>query len=202
MRERRLTLLTTVLALAFVTLLATPIAASAASGLSPTISIDPADAGPGSSVDVIGLDFSAGQVVGLRLITVEGEVGLGTATIGARGYFRETVTLPAQFAPGRWELRASATDGLIAVHLFDAGVASSGVAAAVVADATSSTEETAAAVSGNSATDILVMLVIALLIAGVGGGAALAWYQVHRDDQQPGMSTGEDPFWAGAHSEP
>ena len=190
------------LALAFVTLLATPIAASAAAGLSPSISIDPADAGPGSSVDVIGLDFPAGQVVDLQLTTVEGEVRLSTATIESGGFFRETVALPAEFPAGFWELRAIAPDGSVAVHLFDAGVASSGAAAAALADATIPSEGAAATAGGNSAADILVMLVIALLIAGIGGGAVLAWYQVHRDDEQPGMSTGQDPFWSGAHSEP
>jgi len=61
MRERRQTLLPTVLALTFVALLVTPIAAMAASGLPATVAMNPESAGPGTTVEITGLDFPSGQ---------------------------------------------------------------------------------------------------------------------------------------------
>ena len=195
MRERRQTLLPTVLALTFVALLVTPIAAMAASGLPATVAMNPESAGPGTTVEITGLDFPSGQPVELQLTTTAGPVHLATATTADGGYFRQAVTLPADAPPGFWELRATGSDGSVAVHIFEAGE----VAPTLVGDtATTGGETVGAAASGNSAADIVVMLVIALLIASVGGGIAYVWHQSKVGDEQPGMSAGEDPIWSGA----
>jgi hypothetical protein len=40
-----------------------------------------------------------------------------------------------------------------------------------------------------------------MLIGGIGGAAAFVYYQTHRPEGQPGMSTGDDPIWANATSD-
>lgn len=197
MRMRRQTLLPSVLAMTFVTLLALPITAAAASGLPATITMQPAAAGPGAQVELVGIDFPSGQGVDLQLTTVAGSVHLATATTEAGGYFRQKVTLPADVAPGYWELRATGTTGTVAVHIFEAGPAVLAVGAAGPA-------ETAvpATPSGNtSGANLLVLLVLFAVIGGIGGAAAYMYYQVHRPTGDPGMATGADPIWAGASSD-
>lgn len=196
MRETRPNLLHIVLALTFVALLVTPIAATAASGLPATVTMNPESAGPGTTVEITGLDFPAGQAVQLQLTTTDGAIHLGTATPEEGGYFRHVVTLPLDAPPGFWELRATGVDGSMAVHVFEAGEVAPALGGeeAVAADG----EVAEASTSGNSASDIAVMLVIALLIAGVGGGIWYVWYQSKIGDLQPGMSAGEDPIWSGS----
>jgi hypothetical protein len=196
MRERRHTLLPTVLALAFVALLVTPIAAMAASGLPATVTMNPESAEPGTTVEVTGLDFPVGQPVQLQLTTTAGAIHLGTATTTDGGYFQEAVTLPLDAPAGFWELRATGADGSVAVHIFEAGEVATALVGDAAAAAAGETEE--AATSGNSASDIMVMLIFAVLIAGVGGGIGYVWYQSKLGDAQPGMSAGEDPIWSGA----
>jgi hypothetical protein len=190
-------MLSSVLALTFVALLVTPIAAMAASGLPATVTMIPEAAGPGATVEVTGLDFPANQAVQLQLTTTAGAVHLGTATTADGGYFREVVTLPGDAPPGLWELRASGPDGSVAAHVFEAGEA-----VVAVETAELSTDPALAALSsGNSTSDIVVMLVFALLIAGVGGGIAYVYYQSKLGDNQPGMSAGADPIWSGGGNE-
>jgi hypothetical protein len=200
MRERRRTPILTVLALTFVALVVTPIAAVAASGLPATITMTPEHAGPGASIEVAGIDFPANAAVEIQLTTVEGAVYLGTATTADGGYFRESVVLPVDATAGTWELRAigaDGADGAVAVHPFQAGQA------AVAAEGTTAEAATAsAAATGNSTGDIIVMLVFAVLIAGVGGGIAYVYHQTKHGHEQPGMSVGEDPIWGGASDEP
>ena len=195
MRERRQTLLGSVLALTFVSLLVTPLAAFGASGLPATISMNPATAGPGTRVEVVGLDFAAGQDVDLQLTTTTGPIHLATATTEDGGYFRHSVTLPADVAPGFWELRATGPGGAVAVLIFEAGEAVLAAAPVEAADAT------LAAAGGSTSGDLLVVLVLLLLVGGIAAAAGFVYYQTHRSDDQPGMAAGEDPIWSGAHSD-
>jgi hypothetical protein len=171
----------------------------AASGLPATITMRPSVAGPGEEVEVAGLDFPSGDVVDLQITTADGTVYLGTLDVAEGGYFRQTVTLPADAPPGFWELRAASPDGTTAVHVFE----SSGPPAAVPPAAPPAETTTApAASSGNSASDIIVMLTFALLLAAVGGALAYAWYLAHGGDRQPGMAAGDDPIWSNAGEAP
>jgi hypothetical protein len=190
MRERRQILLPTVLALTFVALLVTPIAAMAASGLPATITMNSESAGPGATVEVTGLDFPANTAVELQLTTADGAAPIGTATTADGGYFREVLTLPANAPAGTWQIEASAPDGSNATLAFTVAAAElvSSDAAAVVAS------------EGNSLADIVVMIIIAGLIAAVGGGILYVWNQSKVGDAQPGMSTGADPIWSGQAS--
>lgn len=192
MRMTRQTL-PTVLALAFVALLVTPIIATASSGLPATVTMNPSVAGPGSIVEVTGIDFPDDHVVTIELGTIAGSVDVAVVKTAEGGYFRELVTLPAEVAPGSWELRATAIDGASASHEFQA-------VAGVLADASAPlpVAEAGLTSSSNSGTDIMVMLVLAVLLAALGGGAAYAWREAHADGQQAGMGTGDDPIWAGA----
>ena len=196
MRERRRTPLPAVLALTFATLLALPIAASGASGLPATITMQPSAAGPGAEVQIVGIDFPGSQTVELRLTTTAGPVQLATATTEAGGYFRQQVTLPTDVAPGFWELRATGSDGTVAAHLFEARPA-------VAAQAAVEQSATAAspAGSGPSGANLLVVLVLLLLVGGIGGTAAFVYYRIHRPGSDPGMAAGDDPIWAGASSD-
>jgi hypothetical protein len=177
-------------------------AASAASGLPPTITMNPGQAGPGSQVEVLGLDFPAATQVELLLTTTAGPVPLGSATTGEGGYFRQVVTFPPEVAPGFWELRASAPGGVVAVTIFEAEVPS----AAAGPDAGAQTATTAAAAQASSGTlidpNLVVMLVLLLLVVAVGGAATFVWYQTHRREGEPGMGTGDDPIWSGASGQP
>jgi hypothetical protein len=180
---------------ALLALLVAPLAARAASGLPPTITITPESVEPGAQIQVAGLDFPAGQTVELQLTTTAGAVHLGTASVEEGGYFRQPVTLPADVAPGFWELRASAPDGSVAVLIVEAGEASPALAAPQEA-------APAPAASGSaSGTDAMVLLVLALLATVVGGSLAYARYLSRHDGRQPGMSAGDDPIWSGATSD-
>lgn len=180
-----------VLVLAFVALLVTPIAAGAASGLPATISLEPATAPAGSTVEVIGLDFPTGGEVDLQVTTTAGVVPLATVAADVGGYFRQAVTLPLDAPAGFWEIRATAADGSVAVSMLEAAPAPIDA----VADAAPATA------AGNSLSDIVVMLIFALVIAGVGGGTWYVWYMARMGEGQPGMSIGEDPIWSSGHSE-
>lgn len=195
MSERGWSLIPSVLALTVAALLVAPMAASAASGLPASVTMAPEAAGPGASIEVTGLDFPSNQAVDLQLTTTAGPVHLGTATTVDDGYFRQAFTLPQDAPAGYWELRATASDGSVAVHLFESSAA---VQLAAAADTASGT---VASSSGNSAGDIMVMLVFALLSAGVGGGAFYVYYQSKLAGVQPGMSDGADPIWSGAATE-
>lgn len=199
MRERRLPTTPSVLALALVALLVTPFAASAASGLPSTITMTPERAGPGSQVEIVGLDFPAGRTVDLRLTTTAGAVHLATTAIEEGGYFRQSLELPADVAPGFWELRATSDTGAVAVHIFEA---TSGPAAAVVD--TAAAQDVAvepAASSGMFGSNLLVLLVLAVLIGVVGGAVVYVWRQMRRPEGEPGMGSGDDPIWSGATTE-
>ncbi len=179
--------------LALVSLLVTPVVAMASSGLPATITMRPAAAGPGSTVEVTGIDFPADQLVEVQLSTSAGSSDLAVVMASDEGYFRSFVPLPSDTPSGLWELRAVALDGTTASHAFDA-------ASAAVVDAARavnlSAEASLVGRSGNSSTDIMVMLVLAVLLAAVGGAAAYAWREVHSEGRQPGMGAGDDPIWS------
>ncbi len=181
------------LALTVVALLVAPLAATAASGLPPTVTMVPETAGPGADVEISGLDFPANQTIDLQLTTTAGPVHLGTANTVDGGYFRQSVTLPVDAPAGFWELRATAPDGSVAVHLFEATDAAAITEAAEAASLAAQTSG-----GGNSIGDIAVMLVFALLIAGIGGAIYYVYYQSKMGDTQPGMSMGADPIWSGS----
>jgi hypothetical protein len=191
MRERRSTLLPSVLTLTVVALLVTPALALAGSGLPATVTISPQRAGPGERVEVTGLDFAPGQTVELTLTTTAGSVPLGSVAPEAGGFFRQLVMLPADVAPGFWELRATAPDGTVAVHIYE-------TAGALPEAATAAAASTSVEAGGTSGADLLVLLIVLGIIVGVGGAVAFVWYHVHRKDQHPGMSAGDDPIWGGA----
>ena len=213
MRERRERTLAPGMLLAMAALLVMASTAVAASGLPATVSMDPASAEPGSEVEVTGLDFPSGQAIELQLTTTSGPVHLATVTTEEGGYFRQSVTLPTDVAPGPWELRAIAPNGMVAVHSLEAGTAPAAVhpadeAAGDPATETTgdpATESTVATATdqttprGNSAADIMVMLVFAVLIAAVGGAFVFAWKQTHGSTRQPGMGAGDDPIWSGVN---
>jgi hypothetical protein len=195
MRERR-TMVASVLMLVVGLSVATASAALAASGLPATISMEPATAGPGETVEVAGLDFPAGGAVDLQATTPAGRVHLATVEVADGGYFRQSVTLPADGPPGFWELRATTADGVTAALVFEAVTPPGAVEPA--APVTEVASQPAAA-QGNSPADIMVMLIIALLIAAVGGALVFAWQQTRAASRQPGMGAGDDPIWSGAN---
>ena len=194
MAHRRTTHIPALLMVTLLALLATPVAMFAASGLPATLTMTPDVAGPGQQVEVTGLDFPANAAVDLQLTSVAGAVSLGTAQTAEGGFFRQTLTLPADAAAGYWELRATGADGSVAVHLFEATAASSAIGAAEVGQGT---VVEALSAGGNSSGDIVVLLVFAVIIAAVGGAAAYVYFQLKHGNEQPGMSSGEDPIWGG-----
>ncbi len=195
MRDRRHIPLPALLMLVVVSLVVTPVVAMASSGLPATITMKPAAAGPGSTVEVTGIDFPGDQLVEVLLFTSAGSSDLAVIMASDEGYFRSFVTLPSDTPAGLWEMRASALDGTTASHAFDAASAPTVDAAGAV---TLSAEASLAGRSGNSSTDIMVMLVLAVLLAAVGGAAAYAWREVHSEGRQPGMGAGDDPIWSFA----
>jgi hypothetical protein len=190
MREKLQNHLPSVLALTFVALLIVPLTAAAASGLPATVSMNPASAAPGATVEVTGLEFPGLDVVELHLATSAGRIHLLDTVTADSGYFREVIALPADVAAGTWEVQASALDGSTASHRFDAAAAAS---AALAAGSTT----TAVAGSGNSGANVVFMLVIAGLLAAVGGSVVHVVREVRRGDRQPGMGAGDDPIWSG-----
>lgn len=197
MRERRLSPIPSVLASTLVALLLAPMAAMAASGLPSTITMSPASAGPGSVVEVVGIDFPGGQQLELQLTTTAGPVSLATTTVEEGGYFRQSVTFPADVAPGFWELRATAANGTAAVQIFES------TAGTAIAPAAEQVAATTPAAVGSGALDgnLITLIVLALLIGGVGGAAVYVYQQIRHPKVDPGMAAGEDPIWAGASGE-
>src|SRR5687768_3636258 len=117
---RRLQRIPCMLALALVALSFPVAAATAASGLPPTIAMNPETAGPGATVEIVGLDFPAEGAIELQVTTTAGPVSLGTTVASEGGYFRQAVTLPLDVEPGFWEVRATGPGGAAAVHIFEA----------------------------------------------------------------------------------
>jgi hypothetical protein len=198
MRDGRPTRHSNVLLLVLLAVLASPLAALASSGLPPTITMDPAAAGPGSVVEISGIDFPAKQLVEVQLDSAAGRTDLALIVTSDAGYLRAFVQLPADLEAGSWELRATALDGSSASHAFDA-------ASAQTVDASGASPASAEAGlsvrRGNTGSDIMVMLILAVLLAAVGGGAAYAWREVHGERVQPGMGAGSDPIWSLAGSD-
>lgn len=191
MREVRLPLIPSVLASALLALLLTPMSVIGASGLPATITMSPANAGPGSTVEVVGIDFPAGQPLEISLTTTSGQLVLDETTVEAGGYFRTAVTFPDDVAPGFWELRATAGDGRTAVHIFES-LAGRVVAPAVEAPVT----QTPVASGGGIDGTLVTLVVLALLIGGVGGASIYVWGLLKHPKGDPGMATGDDPIWA------
>lgn len=194
MRTRLQTLPPSVLALTLVSLLIAPVAALAQSG-APAISMYPETAGPGSTVEITGIDFPPARVVEVQLATPDGTIALTTATTSPEGDFRRIVALPLGVTEGAWELRATAADGTTSAYPF---VTSPDAAAAVAAAASAALASTTSA--GNSGGDIALMLIIAAVLGGLAFGAMLVYRQV-KDEAPPGMGKGDDLIWGGGSAE-
>jgi hypothetical protein len=189
MRTRLQTLLPSVLALTLVSLLAAPLAALAQSGAS-AISMYPETAGPGSTVEVTGIDFPPERVVEVQLMTPDGTVPLTTATTSTVGDFRQIVALPMGVTDGAWELQAKAADGTTSTFSFvttlDAAVGEPGAA----------DEAASPAPTGNSSGDIALMLIVAVVLGGIAFGVMIVYRQI-KDESPPGMGRGDDLIWGG-----
>jgi hypothetical protein len=194
MRTRLQTLLPSVLALTLVSLLVAPIAVLAQGA--PAISMYPETAGPGSTIEITGIDFPPERVVEVQLATPDGTTPLTSATTGPEGDFRQILALPIGLTEGAWELQATAADGTTSRFAFatspDAGVAAAAAAAAAAGPAV----EGPATTSGNSSSDIALMLIIAVVLGGVAFGAMFVYRQL-RADSPPGMGKGDDLIWGG-----
>ena len=200
MRTRLQTVLPSVLVLTLVSLLVAPIAVLAQGA--PAISMYPETAGPGSTVEITGIDFPPERVVEVQLATPDGTRPLTTATTSPDGDFRQILSLPIGLTGGAWELRVNAADGTTSTFAFltspDAAVEAAEAAQAVSAvDAATITTTTT---SGNSGNDIAVMLIIAVVLGGVALGAMVAYRQL-RADRLPGMGKGDDLIWGGGSAE-
>ncbi len=190
MRTRLQTLLPSVLALTLVSLLLVPLVATAQS---PAISMYPETAGPGSTVEIAGIDFPPGRVVEVQLATPDGAVPLTTATTSPEGDFRQILALPLGVTEGAWELQATAADGTTSTF----GFVTSPDAAVDVAAAEAST---AAAAAGNTSGDIALMLIVAVVLGGLAVGGMVVYRQI-RDESPPGMGKGDDLIWGGGKAE-
>jgi hypothetical protein len=190
MRTRLQIRLPSVLALALVSLLLVPLTALAQA---PAISMYPETAGPGSTVEVAGIDFPPGRVVEVQLATPDGTVPLTSATTSGDGDFRQVLTLPLGISEGSWELQATTADGTTSRFAFmtspDAAVEAVAVAPAP-----------APAASGNSSGDIALMLIIAVVLGGLAFGGIVVYRHV-RDESPPGMGKGDDLIWGGGTAE-
>ena len=179
------------------TALAFPVAAaSAASGLPPTIAMNPETAGPGAVVEIVGLDFPAEGAIELLVTTTAGPVSLGTTVASPGGYFRQAVTLPIDVEPGFWELRASGPAGATAVHIFEARTMTS---AAQDAGAGS-----AAAANGPTPLidpNLVVTLVMLLLGIVIVCAAVFVYTVTHGRPGERGLPIGDDPIWSGANAD-
>jgi hypothetical protein len=187
MRTRLQTLLPSVLALTLVTLLVAPLVSLASSGLPATMSMYPETAGPGSTVEISGIDFPAERVVEVQLSTPDGTVPLTTITTSPSGDFRQVVALPIEASDGVWELQAIAADGTTSAYAFATALD----AAAVVVAA-----ETVPSVvpAGNSSGDIALMLIVAVVLGAVAFGGLFVYRQI-KDESPPGMGKGDDLIW-------
>ena len=170
-----------------------PLAASAASGLPATITMNPENAGPGSVVEVVGLDFPPEGSVALQVTTTAGPVALATTTATSGGYFRQAVTLPTDVESGFWELRATGAGGVTAVHIFEAGVAAAALDAA--------TQPLATAAAPLIDPNLVVTLVMLLLLIVIVCAAVFVYGVTHRPPGQKGLPVGDDPIWSGAGSD-
>src|SRR5688500_20132414 len=120
MRHTQRPRITCMLVLAFVALSYPLAAASAASGLPASIAMNPEDAGPGSVVEVVGLDFPPEGSIELQVTTTAGPVSLGSTVATQGGYSRHAATLPSDADPGFSELSATGPGGSTAVHMCEA----------------------------------------------------------------------------------
>jgi hypothetical protein len=169
-----------------------PLAASAASGLPASITMNPANASPGSVVEVVGLDFPPDGTVQLQVTTTAGPVIVGTIEATSGGYFRHPVTLPRDVEPGFWELRATGPGGVTAAHIFEAGdIAQAVEAAAPVATAA------APLIDPNLVTTLVMLLLMIVIVCA----AVFVYGVTHKQPGQAGMPVGDDPIWSGAGSD-
>jgi len=189
MRTRLQTRLPSVLALTLVSLLFVPLATLAQSG-APAISMYPETAGPGSTVEVTGIDFPPERVVEVQVMTPDGTVPLTTVTTSPEGAFRQIVALPNGAPDGAWELRATSADGTTSTFSF-ATAADIAAVADLAADAA-----TTEAPAGNSGGDIALMLIIGVML-GIVAFAGMVVYRHIKDESPPGMGKGDDLIWGG-----
>lgn len=194
MRARTLPLLPSVLALAIALVAVLPVAAVAQSGLPATISMYPATAGPGDTVEVTGLDFPAGMTVVVQLTTPAGKSTLATLATDAEGSFRELVAIPNAATEGAWTLSARSADGQATPRY----TFTSGEAPVVRTAAASEAVAASAPATGKTTTDKMVLVLIALVLGVLATAALYAYRLVQEDRGQPGMGTGDDLIWSGS----
>jgi hypothetical protein len=185
-----------VLALVFALLVALPAAMIAQSGLPATISMYPAVAGPGDTVEVTGIDFPPGMTVVLALKTPSGKSTLATVASRSDGSFRELLDFPAGAREGTWTLSARSADGRAAYSYSFA----SGDASTVAPPAIPATDAVPVAAAGETTTDKLVLVIIGLVLGVLATAALYAHRMVQEDRRQPGMGTGDDVIWSGSAS--
>jgi hypothetical protein len=190
MRTRLPTVFPSVLALSLVALIAVPVVTLAAS---PTISMYPETARPGSTVELTGTDFPPEHVVELQVATPDGTSPLATTATGLEGGFRQILALPLSATEGAWEVRATAVDGTSSTLAFT--VASETVVEEPIA-AVAATVAAEEAGSGNTSGDIAVMLIIAVILGAVAFGVMVVYRQI-KDESPPGMGRGDDLIWGG-----
>lgn len=195
MRTRLQTLLPSVLALTLVSLLVAPVAVLAQSG-APAISMYPETAGPGSTVEITGIDFPPERVVEVQLATPDGTTPLTTATTSPQGDFRQILALPIGITEGAWELQATAADGTTSAYAF----VTSPDAAVAVAPVATAPQDPATTAAGNSGNDIALMLIVAVVLGGVAFGVMVVYRQM-RADTPPGMGRGDDLIWGGGSAD-
>lgn len=196
MRTKLQALLPSVLALTLVSLLVVPLAVVAQSG-APAISMYPETAGPGSTVEITGIDFPPERVVEVQLATPDGTMPLTTATTSPEGDFRQILSLPIGVPEGTWELRANAADGTTSTFSFLTSPDAAVEAAAAPAAAAQAPADTT---SGNSGGDNALMLIIAVVLGALVLGTMVVYRHI-RDESPPGMGKGDDLIWGGGSAD-
>jgi hypothetical protein len=185
---------------------ALPAAARDASGLPPSITLDPLAPGPGASVTVTGLDFPPEGAVELSLVTTDRIIPLGAVESDPDGVFRASVTLPEGHALGVWQVRAVGAGDAAAVRLFRAAepASASGTGAGASGAGSASPASVAARADGSAppSSDLIVMLILVGLALAIVAALAGAWLVVRRGDGQQGLPSGDDLIWSGTTRPP
>ena len=71
-----------------------------------SVSVDPASARPGDTITIVGKELGGNRDVGIVLMGMGKEVVLGTTKATPQGEISAQMTLPAELAPGSYQLRA------------------------------------------------------------------------------------------------
>jgi hypothetical protein len=191
MRERTLALLPSALASAFVLLLTLPTAAVAQSGSAPAITMIPATAEAGATVEVAGIGFPRATTVVIELTTSSGPFALATVATDEDGAFRDAVSLPANVPAGALGLSARAAGGSSASYALGGTLPAE--ASATQTDAATAT--TAAATPRRSSSNGYVLAILGVVLGVLAIAAMFAWRAIYEEKHQPGMGVGDDVIW-------